>query len=341
VAATPQITSTPGEARQETGRGRSAYTPTDVPQRGWKDVLVRTKVETKADNIPLLSAGVAFYALLALVPGLVATVSIFGLAADPASIGRHVNDLLGAAPTEVQTLVQNQLLSITAGSHAKLGLGAVFGVLVALWSASTGMKHTLTALNAAYDEDETRTFVRLRAVSLLLTVGAVMFVIASVAVVAALPMLLDHTAVGTSGRFAIAVIRWPALGLAVIAGLAVLYRYGPDRNQPKWRWVSPGALFATSAWLVASVLFSVYTANFGKYNETYGSLGAVVVVMLWLFLTVAAVLVGAELNAELERQTLQDSTRGPDQPIGQRHANAADTVGATAEQLRQRTRARK
>jgi len=340
VAAPPEIRSTPEKVRQEPGRGRHADKPTEVPARGWKDVLVRTKIETKADNIPLLSAGVAFYALLALVPGLVATVSIYGLAADPSSVGQHINDLLGAAPAEVRTMVEAQMRSVTEGSHAKLGVGAVFGVLIAIWSASSGMRHMVTALNAAYDEVETRTFGRLRAVALLLTVGAIVFVIAAIVMVAALPALLGRTGLGTAGRLAIDVVRWPALGLGLIVGLAVLYRYGPDRDEPKWRWVSPGALLATIAWLIGSALFSIYTANFGRYNQTYGSLGAVIVVMLWLFLTVAVVLVGAELNAELERQTLRDSTRGADQPLGQRHANVADTVGATKDELSRRHRTR-
>jgi membrane protein len=312
-----------------------------VPAPGWKDVVARVRTEVKADNVSLLSGGVAFYALLALAPGLVATVSIYGLVADPSSIGRRVNDLLGAAPVEVRNLVETQLRSITESSHAKLGVGAVAGFVVAVWSAAKGMKHLVTALNVAYDEDETRGFLRLRAISLLLTVAAIVFVTLAVFVVAVLPSALGDSALGTAGRWSIDVLRWPALGLGLVVGLAVLYRYGPDRDEPKWRWVSPGAVFATVAWLIASLLFSLYAANFGRYNETYGSLSAVIVVMLWLFLTVAAVIVGAELNAELERQTLRDSTRGPDRPLGDRGATAADTVGATAGEIRERVRDRR
>ena len=331
---TPSITSTPLQAERESGRGRLATSPVEVPARGWKDVLVRTRIETKADNVSLLSAGVAFYALVSLVPGLVAVVSIYGLAADPSSIGDNVLDLLGAAPSEVQDLVEAQLRSITSSSHARLTLGAILGVAVALWTAAKSMKHLVTALNVAYDEEETRGFIRLRAISLLLTAGAVVFVLAAVFAVAVLPSLLGRTALGSAGRIAVDVIRWPALGVGLMAALAVLYRYGPDRDDPKWRWVSPGAAVATVLWLLASVVFSIYAANFGRYNQTYGSLGAVIVVMLWLYLTVVAVLLGAELNAELERQTVKDSTTGPDRPIGERHAEVADTVGATAEQLR-------
>ena len=320
MASGPEITSTPDRVRHELGHGRYADKPKEVLARGWKDVLVRMKIETRVDNIPLLSAGVAFYALLALVPGLVATVSIYGLAADPSAIGRHINDLLGAAPAEVRTMVESQMRSITASSHAKLGIGAVFGVLVAFWSASNGMRHAIAALNAAYDEVETNLCSppcrcapphgwcrRLRSRRRGRSRGSA--------------RTARRTVLGPVGRVTIDLLRWPALGMGLIAGLAVLYRYGPDRAEPKWRWVTPGALLATTGWLIGSALFSIYAANFGRYNQTYGSLGAVIVVMLWLFLTVAVVLVGAELNAELERQTLRDSTRGPDR----RSASAVQT----------------
>ena len=336
MSTTPDVTTAPSAVQDEPDRGREADAPTEIPRRGWKDVAARTAVETKADNVPLLAAGVAFYALLASFPALVAIVSVYGLVADPSSIGEHVGDLLGAAPAEVRTLLTTQLRDVAGGPQTQLGLGALIGLLVALWSASSGMKHLVSALNAAYDEDETRTFVRLRAISLLLTVGAVAFVLVAVVVVTGLPALLERTALGETARFALELLRWPALGLGLVTGLAVLYRYGPDRDEPKWRWVSPGALVATVLWLTASIVFSLYTANFGRYNETYGSLGAVVVVMLWLFLTVLSILLGAELNAELERQTLRDSTRGHERPLGTRDAEAADTVGATAEEIRDR-----
>lgn len=305
-------------------RGRDATTPTDIPRRGWKDVLTRTVAESKADHLGLLAAGVAFFGLLALVPGLFALVSVYGLVADPADVPRHVDDLLGTAPREVRDFVASQLEQVTGTSSGAAGLSALLGVAVALWSASSGMKNLIEALNAAYDETEGRGFVKVRSLALLFTVGAVLFVVVSVGVITVVPNLVPGP---------VALLRWPLLGAAFVGGLAVLYRHGPSRNEAEWRWTTPGALVAAVLWLAGSGLFSLYAGSFGSYNETYGSLGGVVVVMLWLFLTSTVVLLGAELDAELERQTTHDTTEGRDRPMGERQAYAADTVGPTAEEV--------
>ena len=326
--------------RSADDRGRQAEQPTEVPPRGWKDVLARVRQEAKQDNVPLLSAGMAFYALIALVPALVAVVSVYGLVADPADVERQVRDLLGAAPAEVRQLVQTQLTSIVNDAGAAVGIGVVVGIALAIWSASSGMKHLMEAINAAYDEDETRGFWRLRALSVILTLDAVVFLALAFALIALAPAILADTGLGTAGRVVATVLRFAILGAGLIAALAVLYRYAPDRDEPRWAWVTPGALLAAGLWLAGSLVFSLYTANFGKYNETYGSLGAVVVVMLWLFLTAFVVIIGAELNAELERQTARDTTEGPEAPLGAREARSADTVGPTAEEVKEE-RARK
>jgi membrane protein len=320
----------------EPNRGREADAPQQIPARGWKDVLVRAKAETKADNVSLLAAGVAFFSLLAIVPALVALVSIYGLVANPDDVADQISDILRTAPAEARELVQTQLESITEGKSSSVGIGALIGVVVALWSASSGMQHLVSAINLAYDEEETRGFVRLRAVSVMLTLGAVVFVVAAVALIALTPALLGGTGLGTPARVALNVLRWPLLAAALLVGLAILYRYAPDRDPARWKWVSPGAVVATVLWVVGSLLFSIYTANFAKYNETYGSLGAVVVLMLWLYLTAFVVMLGAEINAELERQTRRDTTVGRDRPLGARDAQVADTVGETAEQVRRR-----
>jgi membrane protein len=306
-------------------RGRDATTPTDIPPPGWKDVLARTAAEAKSDQLVLLAAGVAFFGLLALVPGLVALVSLYGLVADPADVSRHVGDLLGAAPGEVRDLVREQLEAVTTRDDASAGVGAAVGLLVALWSASSGMKHLIDALNAAYDEEEGRGFVKVRALSLLLTVAAVLFVVGAFFAVAIVPALVEGP---------LSLLRWPLLAVAFMAALATLYRHGPSRDEPEWRWTSAGGVVATVLWLAASALFSLYVSEVGSYGETYGSLGSIVVLMLWLFITAAVVLLGAELNAELERQTRYDTTEGRDRPMGERDAYAADTVGPTAEQVR-------
>jgi membrane protein len=215
-------------------------------------------------------------------------------------------------------------------------LAAIVGIVVALWSASSAMKNLIGAINLAYDEDESRGFIKVRAISLTLTLGAIVFLLLSFTVIAVLPAILAKAGLGIVGRIAVGVFRWVVLLFGMLAGLAVLYRYAPSRDEPKWSFSSPGAIFATVTWIILSLLFSLYTANFGRYNETYGTLGGIVVLMLWLYLTAVVVILGAELNCEIERQTRADTTRGQTQPMGARGANAADTVGPTADELRER-----
>ena len=195
------------------------------------------------------------------------------------------------------------------------------------------MSHLVEAIDLAYDEDETRPFVKRRGLALLLTVGAIVFILVTILIIAVLPALVADTGLGTPARVFVGIVRWALLLVGMLAALAIVYRYAPDRDEPKWTWVSSGAIVATAMWLAGSALFAVYANNFGKYNETYGSLGAVVVLMLWLWLTAMCVIIGAELNAELEKQTAHDTTKGPELPMGARKAEAADTLGPTAEEL--------
>jgi membrane protein len=305
-------------------RGRGADSPTEIPPAGWGDILKRTMGQLKSDNVPIVAAGVAFYVFLAMVPAIVAVVSVYGLVADPVDVERQLGTLLTALPQDAAGLVQTQVEAITAQGRTSLGFGVVVSVLAALWAASKGMQALVVALNIAYDEEETRKFLRLRGLALGLTVG-----LAVAAVVGVGGMVLAGkvaSALGTVGEIAIGVLRWPILGAFAVLMLAVLYRYSPDRDAPAWRWVSPGALLATVLWLLGSVAFAVYVNNFGKYNETYGTLGAVVVLLLWLFLTAYVIVLGAEFDAESERQTRSDTTQGERRPMGQRDAYAADTV---------------
>lgn len=327
----PEVTSEP--RAEALDRGRTAESPRQLTLRGWKDVVARIKVGAKHDQLGLLAGGVAFFALIAIVPALVALVSIFGLVADPAEVQAQVRESLGAAPVEVRELVQSQLEGVTSASSTGLGIGVAVGLVLALWSASSGMKNLIGAINTVYDERETRSFVPLRGLAVALTLGAAAFLVVAFLTVTVLPSLLADTSLGTVARWAVSILRWPALALAWMAGLAVLYRVGPDRQDAGWRWITPGAIVATVLWLLGSLAFSLYTAGFASYNETYGALGAVVITMLWLQLTAFAILIGAELNAELEHQTAQDSTTGPEQPMGRRGAVMADTIGPTAEQV--------
>lgn len=247
----------------------------------------------------MLAAGIAFYGLMSLVPAMVAGVSVYGLVADPADIDRQVQSALGSAPEEVRAMISAQLTSIAGGGSGGTVVALIGGLVLALWSASSGMGKLIEALNVAYDETETRGFVRRRLTSLGLTVGALVFVLFAVTVIAVLPPLIGEWGLGSIGRVGAEIARFGLLGLAMVVGLSVLYRTAPDHGS-RARWASTGATVATVIWLIASVLFSVYTANFASYNETYGTLGAAVVIMLWLMIGAAAVLLGAEVNRALE-----------------------------------------
>ncbi len=316
-------------ANGSAGRGRGADSPTRIPAQGWLEILKRTGKQVMADNVSIVAGGVAFYVFVALVPTLIAVISLYGLVADPVDVGRQLGAFLGALPPDAADLVRRQVEAITGQEEASLGLGLAAGVVVALVGASKGMLALVAALNVAYDEQETRKFVRLRGLALLLTLGLAILAVVGVGGMVVVRNLA--TRLGTFGETAVSVLRWPVLAAVVVLALAVLYRCAPDRAAPKWRWVTPGAIAATLLWLLGSIAFSVYVRNFGTYNETYGTLGAAVVLLLWLLLTAYAIVLGAEFDSETERQTRQDSTRGPSQPLGQRGAYAADTLGSEAD----------
>lgn len=271
-----------------------------IGRHRWGQVARQVRREVGDDHVGLLAAGVAFYGLLALVPALVALLSVYGLVADPATVERQVLDALAAAPPEVRDLVSEQLRSIAESSGGAI-VAVVVGFLVAIWSAASGVGHLVEAINSAYDRTDRRSWVARKVLALVLTVGAVVFFVVAFALVALLPPVLAATGLGTLGRWLAGVLRWVVLGAGLLVALAVLYRFAPDTHEDRWRWTTPGALTAAGLWLLGSIGFSVYTANFGSYNETYGSLGAVVVVMLWLLISAYAVILGAELNAVLDR----------------------------------------
>ena len=305
--------------------GIQAGTPAQIPPAGWRQVVRRAWRETKADGIPLLAAGVAFYSFLALFPALIAAVALYGLVADPAEVEEQIRTLYEALPAESATLIADQLRDITTTSDGALGVGLVVSVVFAVFTASGGVTNLIKAINQAYDEVETRSFVRLRAIALALTLGAITFMVVSVGLVAVLPVVLEGVGLG-GGRVVVGVLRWVGLVIFVTGALAVLYRFAPDRDDPRFSWVSIGAAVATLLWILGSVGFSVYVGNFGSYGETYGALAGVVVLLLWLFLTAFVVLFGAEINAEAEEQTAEDSTVGPPRPLGSRNAVKADSI---------------
>ena len=316
-------------ARRGGQRGREADTPWELGQ-GWRDIARRAIAEIKQDNVQILAAGVAFWFFLALVPTIVAVVSVYGLVADPADVSKQVHRYDQALPREIVRFLDEQLRAITATSSSKLGFGLAFSVVAAVWSASKGSRALIAATNAAYDEEETRGFLRLRIMSLAFTAGVVALFAAGLAVIGFGPRVADH--LGPAGSVLVVVLGWPLMLALALVALGALYRYGPDRENARWAWVTPGSVVATVLWLIGSALFSIYADHAGSLNETYGSLAAIAVVMLWLLLTALAILVGAEVNGEAERQTRHDSTEGEPAPLGARDAYVADTVaGETPE----------
>src|ERR671920_875594 len=300
--------------------GREAERPSEIPPRGWFAVLKRVKAEVKEDNVPLLAAGVAFYAMLAIFPAIIAVVTIYGMVADPAQVESQVGEFAKSLPSGADQLLTDQLRNVTGAGRQSLSIGLVVSLLAVLWSASSGVQGLVKGLNLVYDEQETRGFLKLRGLSLLLTLGAILVVVVAIALIAVFPAVVDDLALGKTGELAASIARWVVLALLVLVAVAVVYRYAPDRANPRWRWVSWGAVVALVLWLLGSIGFSWYVDNFGKYNQTYGALAGVIILLLWLFLSAFAVLLGAEFDAEIERQTARDTTTGPERPLGQRDA---------------------
>ncbi|MFL6272089.1 MAG: YihY/virulence factor BrkB family protein [Actinomycetes bacterium] len=305
-------------------QGRQAEAPQQIPPRGWMAIAKRTAKEVKADQVPLLGAGVAFYTLLSLFPAIIAGVSIYGLVADPQTVRDQIDKLTRMLSPQTADLVGKQLIEVTSSAGGALGVATVVGILTALWSASSGMKALVTGVNLAYDETETRKFVKLRGLALLLTLGAMLLLTVAGATIAGFPPIADNLPVAL--QWVVSILRFVVLAVLLILGLAALYRYAPNRDKPKWTWVSWGSMVATVLWILASIGFSIYVNSFGNYNKTYGALAGIIILMFWLYLTAVIVLVGAELNTEMELQTARDTTKGPEQPMGERGGHAADHV---------------
>jgi membrane protein len=307
--------------------GRRAERPGEIPPRGWFAILRRVKAEVKVDNVTLLAAGVAFYAMLAIFPAIIAVVTVYGMVADPNQVETQVGEFAKSLPSGADELLTEQLRNVTQAGRQSLSIGLAVSLLAVLWAASGGVQGLVKGLNLVYDERESRGFLKLRGLSLLLTLGAIVVAVVALALITVFPAVIDDLGLGQAGELAASIARWVVLALLVLVALAVVYRLAPDRASPRWRWVSWGAVVALVVWLLGSVGFSWYVDNFGKYNQTYGALASVIVLLLWLFLSAFAVLLGAELDAETERQTARDTTTGPERPLGERDAEVADTLG--------------
>ncbi len=306
--------------------GEQAEKPTQIPARGWWQVTRRAFKESSTDNVGILAGGIAYFGFLSIFPALIAGISLYGLVADPATIAQQGEGVLAALPQEAQPLIRDQLTAVTSTSGGALSFSLITSILLALWTASGGTGNLMTAINIAYDEEETRGFVKRRGTALVLTLGAIVFVLLTLALVAVIPAVLDALQLGTFINVIVEIARWVLLVALVMAALAVVYRLAPDRDAPQMKWTSTGAAVATLLWVLGSVAFSLYVNNFGSYNKTYGALAGVVVLLLWLYLTSYIVLLGAEINAEAEKQTHKDTTVGEPLPMGERRAQAADMV---------------
>jgi membrane protein len=312
----------------ETGRGRDARSPGAIPLRGWKDVVWRTYAQVQEDRLLAIAAGVVFHGVLALFPAVTALVSLYGLFAQSSTIHDHLAFLSTFLPSAAITIVDDQIARIVSKGDAKLSVGFLVGLGIVLWSANAGIKAMIDALNIVYEEKEKRSFFKLNLVSLAFTMGAVAALLLAIGAVVALPLMLDKLTLGTFASSLVTASRWPALCLGLLLGLALLYRYAPSRKAPKWQWISLGSVLACALWIGGSAAFSYYLENYAHYDATYGSLGTGIGLMMWMWMTIIVILLGAELNSEIEHQTAVDTTEGPAKPLGSRGAAMADTVGA-------------
>lgn len=316
----------PAKPGASTGRGRRARSPLQIPLKGWKDILIRTGKEFSEDQIPMIAAGISFFTLLALFPGLAAFVALYGLFADVAEAQHHLQVLSHILPAGALNLIGDQMIRMAAAQKGGLSLTFVVGLLTSIWSANGAIKAMMTGLNIAYEEEETRGFVHKALLSLAFTLGLIVFGVAAVGVLGAGPAVEAYA--GHHAAMVLNLISWPILLLAMAVGIALIYRFGPSRDPVRFQWITWGSGLALLLWLGVSMLFSLYVGNFAHYDKTYGSLGAAVGFMMWNWLSNLVILAGAELNSEVEHQTAVDTTVGAPRPMGLRRAKMADTLGA-------------
>jgi membrane protein len=322
-----QTLQTVREGVQGRDRGRDAETPGEIPAKGWKDIAWRVYEGIQNDRVLLVAAGVTFYALLALFPATAAIVSLYGLFADASSINEHLRLASGFLPEGALEVIGDQVNRITS-QKATLGFTFIGTLALALGGANAGTKAIFDALNILYKEREKRGFIVLTMQSLVFTVGAIVLMLLALAGIVVVPVMLKLLGnPGESGMALLSLLRWPLLYLVILFALACLYRYGPSRTQPQWCWVTWGSAITGGIWIGGSLLLSWFVAHFGTYNATYGSLGAVIGFMVWMWLSIIVVLAGAEINAEMEHQTSRDTTEGHRKSMGARGAKMADELG--------------
>lgn len=316
------------------GLGHDARRPTDIPRAGWWAVLKRVWAETSSDQVSTVAASCAFYALFSVFPAISVLISLYGLLFPPQEVEAQLQALQGIVPDAAYQLISQRVHDVAATASTALSWGLAGGVLLALWSASAGTKSLMNALNVAYEEKEKRGFIRFQLTALAFTLIGITGVIVAIAVIIVVPTVLQFDLLGPWAAVTTRIVSYLLLAAFVVFGLAVTYRYAPSRSLARWRWLTPGSLLATVLWLLASLAFSFYVANFASYDATYGSLGAVIIVLMWFFISAFVVMLGAELNAELELQTRHDTTTGAERAMGDRGAFVADHVAAAGQRTR-------
>lgn len=307
-------------------RGHYAEKPTQIPKKGWKDIAIRVKDRLAKDHVSIVSAGIAFYFFLAIFPAIAAALSIYGLVMDPAQVEQQMSQVANVLPEQAHQMVSNILEQQSEKTKSSLGWSLVLSILISLWSANKGAKAVFEGVNITYNEIDDRGFFKLNAVTLLFTLGGIVIGFITIALVVAFPALIDKFGLPSTLETIIQFLRWPILALIVMFALAAVYKVAPSRTSPEFKWTSFGAIIATVFWLAGSLLFSLYLSNFGSFDETYGSFAVVIILMLWFFLTGFIILLGAEINSEMEHQTSRDTTTGEDKPMGQRGGYHADHV---------------
>jgi membrane protein len=309
-----------------TDRGHNAERPSQIPMKGWKDIAIRVKDQMKTDHIPIVSAGIAFYFFLAIFPTIAAALSIYGLVMEPAEVQQQMSQLANVLPEQAHQMISSILEKQSEKPASSLGWSLVLSILISLWSANKGTKAVFQGVNISYNEKDERDFFKLAAVTLLFTIGGIIIGFVAIAMVVAFPALIDKLGLPATLETSIQLLRWPILALIVMFALAAVYKVAPYRKSPEFKWTSWGAVIATILWLGVSLLFSLYVNNFDSFDETYGSFAAVIILMLWFFLTAFIIMLGAEINSEMEHQTRHDTTTGEDKPMRQRGGHHTDHV---------------
>lgn len=314
-------------------RGRHAESVSEIPRRGWRDIAGRVIKQFEDDKVVLLSAGVAFFFFLSLIPALAAGISIYALVTSPIEIINQAQQFLSGAPPQISQFLTGQLQRVSSQAGHTLGWSAAAAILFAVWSASAGTARLIEAVNVAYGEKDDRGFLHRRGIAFIWTLGILILAIGGLLAGSSVLDSLRSADLAPWVRTGGTILFWVGLATVMALGLSITYRYAPYRDEPEWRWVSWGSIVAVVLWVIATLGFQLYVSNFGSYDQIYGSLGAVIIFMLWLLITTVIIVLGAVINSELEHQTGVDTTVGAQEPMGDRDAFVADDLGSSHESM--------